>query len=179
MKIGIHDVLEAFDIKSARIIFVFNDDRIFLDDEIFCSRALLMKILISTRPQQWKLCSAFCTQFHAHFTLYIALLSSPAALSSTILPDQLDLERNLFKELVLFFCFFCVIFMRKKSKYRTKSFNEFRLRFKLFFFHISYLFHLIIQHILHSVISHIFPYVYPYVYPCVYPCICPCICPCI
>ena len=54
MKIGTQDVLEAFDIKSARIVFVFNDDRIFLDDEIFCSRVLLMKILISTRPQQWK-----------------------------------------------------------------------------------------------------------------------------
>ena len=90
------------------------------------------------------------------------LLSSPAPFSCTNLPDQIDLKRNLFKELVLFFVFFAW-FMRKKSKNWTYSFNKFRLRFKLFFFHISYLFYLII--------SHIFPYVYPYVYPCICPCI--------
>ena len=102
-----------------------------------------------------------------HTLLSSPLLSSPAAFSCTILTDQIDLKRNLLKELVLFFCLFCVIFMRKKSKYWTNSFNKFRLRFKLFFFHTSYLFHIIISHIFHSVISHIFPYLNP--------CICSCI----
>ena len=76
MKIGICDVLEAFDIKSARIVFVFNDDRIFLDDEIFCSRVLLMKILVfqpDPNSGNYALPSALNFMLTSHHTL----LSSP------------------------------------------------------------------------------------------------------
>ena len=76
MKIGIHDVLEAFDIKSARIVFVFNDDRTFLDDEIFCVRVLLMEILVF-RPDPNSGNYALPSALNFMLTLHYTLLSSP------------------------------------------------------------------------------------------------------
>ena len=76
MKIGICDVLEAFDIKSARIVFVFNDDRKFLDDETFCSRALLMKILVF-RPDPNSGNYALPSALNFLLTSHHTLLSSP------------------------------------------------------------------------------------------------------
>ena len=120
MKIRTQDLLEAFDIKSARIVFVFNDDRKFFDDEIFCSRALSMKILVfqpDPNSGNYALPSALNFLLTSHYTLLSSpLLSSPAALSSTNLPDQIDLKRNLFKELVLSFCLFCVIYAKEIKK---------------------------------------------------------------
>ena len=131
MRIGICDVLEAFDIKSARIVFVFNDDRKFFDDEIFCSRALLMKILVfqpDPNSGNYALPSALNFMLTSHYTLLSCTIQQhSAALSSTILPDQIDLKRNLFKELVLFFNFFRINHA-KKSKNKTNSLNKFRLR---------------------------------------------------